>query len=414
MFLSHLPFVNLSNNKEFNSIVINDYDSLNDDSVLKVNNKYAGYKIIQYNKDKLTSDTVKTYGLFRSVILTNDGKVIAFSPPKSVACDYFIDNYPSKISNIVAEEYVEGTMINVFWDTNISEWNISTRNTIGGNTRFFKSSECSKTFKDMFFEALNTNNLYLSHLNPIYCYSFVLQHPENRIVMPVKKPQVYLVALYTIDNTDKNNIKAYSIDMVDVKNFGWQNTTIKFPQIYEWNTYSELIEKYASMNTPYDVMGVVIYNKNTFERTKIRNPTYEQVKSLKGNQPKLQYQYICLRQKGKVVDFLQFYPEHKLECSKYRDMIHLFTSTLFQNYISCYIHKQMPLNEYPPQYKTHMFALHKMYIDNLREKKEFITNKIVIDYVNNLHPSLLMHSLNYNVKKQIIDAKNAICSELHV
>ena len=95
-------------------------------------------------------------------------------------------------------------------------------------------------------------------------------------------------------------------------------------------------------------------------------------------------------------------------------MIHLFTSTLFQNYISCYIHKQMPLNAYSPQYKTHMFSLHKMYIDNLREKKEFITNKIVIDYVNNLHPSLLMHSLNYNVKKQIIDAKNVICSELHV
>jgi hypothetical protein len=33
------------------------------------------------------------------------------------------------------------------------------------------------------------------------------------------------------------------------------------------------------------------------------------VRHLRGNQPKLQYQYLCLRHSGKLPEFLKFYPE---------------------------------------------------------------------------------------------------------
>jgi len=46
-----------------------------------------------------------------------------------------------------------------------------------------------------------------------------------------------------------------------------------------------------------------------------------------------------------------------------------------------------------------MYSLHKRYIDELMPKKLFVTHTEVIKYVNNLHPSVLMHSLNYNIKK---------------
>ena len=44
-----------------------------------------------------------------------------------------------------------------------------------------------------------------------------------------------------------------------------------------------------------------------------------------------------------------------------------------------------------------------MYINELRMSKLFVTNRVVIDYVNNLHPSLLMYSLNYNMRKRNSD-----------
>jgi hypothetical protein len=172
---------------------------------------------------------------------------------------------------------------------------------------------------------------------------------------------------------------------------------------YNFELYSELIDKYCAMNTSYDIVGVIIHNKETGERTKIRNPVYEQVKSLRGNQPKLQYQYLCLRKEGRVKQHLQFYPENKSQFSDFRDQIHLFTETLYNNYIECYIKKQKPLNEYPHEYKCHMFNIHKYYMNELREKKQFITNTFVKKYINDLHPSLLMYCLNYQLRKNNID-----------
>jgi hypothetical protein len=157
------------------------------------------------------------------------------------------------------------------------------------------------------------------------------------------------------------------------------------------------------MNTSYDIVGVVLYNKCTGERSKIRNPAYEQVRNLRGNQPKLQYQYLSLRKEGKVGDFLKFYPENKREFSTFRDQVHLFTNTLFANYISCYIKKEKPLIEFSEQYRTHMYTLHQKYLNELREQKLFVNNSIVQKYVNELPPSLLMYCLNYQLRKRVVD-----------
>ena len=255
----------------------------------------------------------------------------------------------------------------------------------------------------MFLEAAKDNNLILELLNPLYCYSFVLQHPLNRIVVPFKSAKLYLVAMYIINNTDPFDIRVYRINMQDVRNMYWFNANINFPQVYSWENYVDLITTYASMNTPYTVLGVVIVDTLTGTRTKIRNPVYEEVRSLRGNHPKLQYQYISLRKEGKVGDFLKYYPENKKEFSRFRDQIHLFTNTLYENYISCYIKKKKPFMSFPHQFKTHMFNLHKNYLNNLRNEKMYVTNTVVIHYVNDLHPSLLMYSLNYNMRKRNFD-----------
>jgi len=362
------------------------------------------YKVIRYNKNTLCYDNIPTYGIYRSIIVNSDNQVVSFSPSKSVNADSFIKKYNTKNDSLVAEEFVEGTMINVFWDAKIGlsgAWEISTRNTVGAESLFYKSPN-SKTFRTMFLEAAINNNLDLDSLNKNFCYSFVLQHPENRIVVPFKSPQLYLISMYTIDNNDLNNIRVYSVDRTIFLN-SHTNTSVKVPTIYEWTTYSDLINKYASMNTPYDVLGVVIHNNETGERTKIRNPVYEEVRQLRGNQPKIQYQYLCLRKEGRVGDFLKYFPENKKDFSNFRDQIHLFTNTLYSNYVSCYIKKEKPLIEFPEQYRTHMFNIHKEYLHDLKEKKLYVTNTVVIKYVNNIHPSLLMFCLNFNMRKRNVD-----------
>ena len=373
-------------------------------------NDIISYKVIRYDKHLLSCDLNSTYGLCRSVIINSNNKVVGFAPPKSIQSDTFIKSYSLNDINIVAEEFIEGTMINVFWDESISKWEIATRNTVGANSSFYKG-KYAKTFKTMFLEAAINNHLFSDNLEKENCYSFVLQHPENRIVVPFKQPQLYLVAVYKINN-EVDNISVNVLDIQKYKDlFYVLNVTVKFPEIYILDKYADLIQKYASMNTSYNIVGVVLYNKLTGERAKIRNPVYEQVRNLRGNQPKIQYQYLCLRKEGKVGEYLKFYSENKKDFSTFRDQVHLFTNTLFTNYKSCYIKKEKPLLEFSEQYRTHMFNIHQTYLNELREQKLFITNTVVIKYVNEMHPSLLMYCLNFQMRKRIIDT---ICAEHNI
>ena len=398
---------NLSEIPGFNDLIKPDvtYNS----NVLKLNKiecrtNNSIYKVIRYDKNLLCTDLIPSYGLCRSIIINSANKIVGFAPPKSISPDIFIKKYTEN-EEIEAEEFIEGTMINVFFDTSIGvtgSWEISTRNTVGATSSFYKSPG-AKTFRQMFVEAASECKLDINNLEKELCYSFVLQHPENRIVVPFSKPQLYLVGVYKINNSP-NDIKVNFYDAQEYKYyFSELGTTVKFPQIYEFTKYSELIEKYGSMNTSYDIVGVVIHNKITGERSKIRNPVYEQVRNLKGNQPKLQYQYLCLRKEGKVKDFLKFYPENKKDFSSFRDQVHLFTNTLYSNYVSCYIKKEKPLLEFSDQYRTHMFNIHQIYMNELRENKKFINSTVVQKYVNELHPSLLMYCLNFQMRKRNID-----------
>jgi hypothetical protein len=359
------------------------------------------YQIIRYNKDILATDLIPTYGLLRSIVVNSNNLVIGFAPPKSIPADQFIKNYPTKQCHIIAQEFIEGTMINVFYDPSVSCWKIATRNTVDAEVSFYKKENGdSKTFRMMFDEACQQNGLIIETLNPQFCYSYVLQHPDNRIVVPFSKPQLYLVEVYEFFQTE---LRVEVIPRRISCDGQWQNTGIRLPEVYEFTSYSELIEKFASANTPYNIMGIVIKNMETHERAKIRNPNYEEVKHLKGNHCKLQYQYLTLRKAGKLPEFLNYYPETKRDFSECRDKVHIFTNTLHQNYLACYVRKEKPLNMFGPQYRTHMFNIHRQFIDDLKPKSLFVTNNIVQKYVNNLHPSQLMFGLNFHIRKQNVD-----------
>ena len=388
-------------------------DSLNNEKntdslkIVKIQCKSAhniNYNLITYNKSVLCYDLINSIGLCRSIILNASNELVCFAPPKSLKFDQFKNKHPIINSNIIVQEFVEGTMINAFWDKSIGlngAWEIATRQTIGANSGFYKYKD-SKTFRQMFLEAAAENHFHLDLLNKNFCYSFVLQHPENRIVVPFSKKKLYIVGMYSI--LPERKVISYNINRM--KDLDWYGSTISFPNTYSGSitdTYEDYQKKYASHNTSYDIMGVVFYNIVTGERTKLRNPVYENVRSMKGNQPKIQFQYYILRKTGRVGEFLKYYPEQKAYFSTLRDDIHKFTHTLFNNYYECFIKKNKLVNEYD-QYKLHMCNLHKIYIDSLTNgKKTIITFDIVKNYVNNMEIPLLMYSINYPFRKRYLD-----------
>ena len=354
------------------------------------------YKIIRYDKEFMSVDMIKTTGLFRSVI-TDDNGILVFSPPKSLSFEIFMREN-NDVSKITAEEFVEGTMINVFFNCRENEWEIATKSTVGGERIFFQSEDRVLTFRSMFLDVCNAVNLDFNKLSRNYIYSFVMQHPLNRIVKPISEKMLYLIKVYDIHN------KSYLITDIG-REFIYTNvfkeTNVKIPEVYIASSYDELIDKYASMNTPYDCLGVMLHAENG-DRSKLRNPNYEHVRKLRGNQPKIQYQYLSLRKSGKISEFLKFYPEYKKSFYEYRKRLHDFTQTLYTNYVRCYINKEKKLKEFQNEYRMCMYKLHQHYLTYLREDKKHVSFKVVLDYVNSLHQAQQMYLLNYNIKKQFV------------
>ena len=342
------------------------------------------YYMVNYKKDFLNNENINELGYLRSLIFDENCNLLCFSPVKSSYKNAFFENNPNK-QELIVEPLFEGTMINLFYDNRVSKWLISTKSTIGANINYFKNSiNKSKTFKEMVDDAMNKDNLDLQKLNKAEIFSFVLQHPENRIVNLFNYPKLILIEKYRIQ---QNNIEF--LEMAPL------NSLIKFN--FEFNVENG---PYNDIQVPPNIMGCVIKNHVNNQRVKYRNPTFEYVKELRGNQPKLEYTYLQLRKNGRLKEYLKWYPEHSDEMILFRDKIHKFNINLYNNYVGCYIKKVKPLKEYPFEYKNHMFELHEIYKKEKKIQRKSMQYADIINYTNDLHESKLMFSLNYNFRNK--------------
>ena len=379
------------------------------EEIKKESVKNRALYVIKYDKKFITEDNIYTLGQFRSVIVDHE-RIICFSPPKAIPFQKFKDTWGTAANSIIPLEFVEGTMINVFYDLTDNLWEIATRSNIGGYYKFYKDH--TKTFRTMFLEAANHSKSFRfpEALDKEYCYSFVLQHPDNRIVTAFQQPKIVLTNIYKCDGS-----QIHALSYAEICAQAQYPLGVEVPRPLNKVLPANLNQagwqkRFQDKSLDYRIMGAIFLHPSG-ARTKLRNPNYEYVHSLKGNCPKLQFQYYYLRYVQKVKEFLAFYPEYKKKCNKLRWQLHTWTLQLFKNYIRCYIKKEKPLREFSKEFRTHMYSLHQIYLNELVHKKLFITRRRVIDYVNKLEPARLMYSINYklreeyledNIKKQII------------
>ena len=355
--------------------------------------------LIQYIKHKLNYSNITSLGQFRSVI-TDGTKIIAFAPPKSVELDTLTQQCNAG-DNTNITEFCEGTMINLFYNTDRDDWEIATRGNIGARCKFYQYTP--KTFRTMFLEAMNELNIEFTAFDKSKSYSFVLQHPDNRIVVPFKDKQLILTNIYAFDK-----FTVYQMDDAFVQqeskrlNCGYPkciNKVINAPI----NSFDSIINCFSSMSQDYRIVGAMLVDRATGSRAKIRNPTYEYVRHLKGNSPKIQFQYYNLRKLGKVREFLHYYPEMRVKFAEMRAELHKWTNALFRNYTLCYIKKAAPLKNYPFPFRPHMYQLHQHYLNKLRGQHAYVSRSVVIDYVNNLESPRLMFAINYFQNKNKVE-----------
>lgn len=381
--LLHIDGINIKSIIEKNNIYNLENHNILNIKIWNKNNKI--YKIVKYNKDNINTNNLFNAGIFRSLIISN-GKINVFSPPKSLNKEIFFSLNNEK--DCIAEEFIEGTMINLFYDFDIQKWEITTKTSVGAKVSFFKDQP---NFSDLFWEICRDFKIKFDNLPKDLCYSFVMQHPKNKFVVQIKKKSLYLITAYKIDNNTYDIMELSRDEILSLNLVG-----VKYPHRFTFETYKEIILNYGSNNANTNICGIVIRNKNG-DRTKINNPNYEYIKNIRGNHSKLQYQYLYLRNIGKVKEYLHYFPEHREKFNIYRKHLHDFTDTLHINYITCFVNKHQKLENYPYQFKPHMYELHQKYMI-LKNENKCINKDVIINYVNTLHPAKLMYSLNYHLR----------------
>lgn len=369
---------------------------------------FNDFTIVKYNKALLDIEKDSMLGFFRSIILKKN-TIVSFSPQKCLNFNTFIEN--NEFSDCNVSPMIEGTMINLFYDhshslethEDLKHWVICTRSNIGASCRF--NLDHKETFRDMFIEAARNIILYDTDLDKDLCYSFVLQHPKNKTIVPCEKPKITLTHVYKIkDNnvfevTDSiQNDKCSRVSMIKNKYFT-KNA------MYTMNDWFSLIDICSGDELHHEIPGFMIKNKKG-ERAKINNIAYKMAKELHGNIQKKQYQYLKLRQENKLNDYLKTFPNDKEIFNRYQTDLYDWTEDLYNHYVDCFIVREKRLKNAPFEFKPILYNLHSQYINYLKPNNKKVNFNFVKEYVKHIPIPKLMFSLNYKHRPNTTEGKH--------
>jgi hypothetical protein len=248
----------------------------------------------------------------------------------------------------------------------------------------------------MFLESFRANHnedlndlAFLAYLPKNACYTFIVQHTKNIIMLPVKECCAYLVSIYALNN---NIIKCIPQEEYET----WQairnlSGIIKFPNKYEdVSNYNELPNYYKE-----GANGIMVTNTETGERAKFLSNKYEQLKTSIKIPANIQYLYFCLRRMKKVAEYIGEYPTHKKVFYNIRNEYEEFITDVHNLYVDIYARGKYnkDVNKY---HATWCKKIHEdMFVPFINKIiKTTITRRIVRDYFDNFEPRQLLYIMN--------------------
>jgi hypothetical protein len=351
-----------------------------------------------YEEDFMSEDTM--IGCYRSVVVDPETNyILCFSPPKSINNEAFkmlhLLEHNKINQNLMKNAIIEGTMINLFYDPRRETWEIATKGAIGGKywyyrTQYDGTDNCQLTFRDMFCDALKVSrdcefsNIGLfDKLNKDHCYNLVLQHPNNHIVLQIHEPMLYIVSAFKLEKSMVSYVNIHEEYIIQ----SFNGSVVRFPN--EYTVDETIYSNFAEDDNYYNVYpGYMVTDIHTGLRSSFKNPNYEYIKSIRGNNPNMQFHFFALQQADKLKEFLQYFPKYKDMFYKFHIQCGKFIQSIHDAYVSYYVQKKgkdvrIPKNIFPHIYKLH-FDVHLPSIEI--GNKVIVTKQIVADYWNKMEP----------------------------
>jgi len=344
------------------------------------------YVIIRYVKSESNFNVAGT-DLFRSVVWdTVNNRPVCMAPQKANNGGVPLN---TELTNI--QDFLDGVMIQAYvTSSEPTVLRLCSRTKMDANTGFYSK----KTFAEMFAECLattpvRTSDALLMLLRETMSNaeagsafaSFVIQHPEHRIVQKLHMPDLNIVHVGTVSSTGTVNLMESSSEwLAPLRRLQIPSYPIKM--FHSEEDVQSLMRRTAVQNG-FRWQGLV-FKDGTGARWRMRSSSYMLLRNLRGAEAKSVDRFLRLRSEGKVTDYLKHYADERKEFWEYETSLRDRTADSLVAYSAVHKAHSMKFSELPLEYKPVVHLLHVEYLNSLRPKKQSVQLSTAINVVNKL------------------------------
>ena len=351
------------------------------------------YRVIRYEK-KSTNMKSPLVQWMRSTIWDTEANLpVCVSPTKAKDDDV----PPIGCDLPLIQDFMDGSMVNMFLpafdEATVTQPSatLATRSQIGAGGNFYSQ----RSFAELFADALTLTNMNLDQLaltvrhsfkdvKNVHAYfaSFLLQHPEHRVVSKVSQARIYLIHTGYVTKDGKTVIEDTSELHAEPE------LAALAPPQYHMNGFSTVADYQSFLNTQLNTKGW-FWQGLTFKdvngnRWRTRNPKYLALRALRGSEALPLDRWLRLRSEGKVLEYVKHYGEERTMFWDFEQRFRALTLAVYAGYVDVHKAHTKKLAELPKNVSPCVFRLHAHYLEHLKPQTLTVKQKDAIDLVNKM------------------------------
>ena len=313
----------------------------------------SDYAIIYYKKSQ-SNMSMPHVKASRSVIWNKyTNTVVLVSPAHGRAMSTITASERDTVTSV--EEFVDGVMINLFYDPDPAQqkWRVATRTCLDATNTFYGT----KSFASLFWETIASIGLSVNDLDKHERFSWVLTHPEERIVVPC----LYGIPRLVLIPTNPRDSYHPSLRALFPKKY-----SVPASQIEEF-----VFAEGKRFGTSWQ--GVVVHTPT--DRFKLRSNEYNVARHLRGNQAKKSYLWLERWSENRLGAYLRLFPEEQHDATTCIDSFKILTQEVYDWYSRVYKKHELPLGQVPQKFRKLLWDAHTSHAGSYFQNLVVFMNK---------------------------------------
>jgi len=361
-----------------------------------ISNTY--YQICNYDKDYICFDEAKDITQYRSVVKSHpEGQLLSFSLPRKSTLKVVTQNILHVRPPLFINEFIEGPMIQLFYDHRYSLWEIATKNAVGGHYPLSSENPTSTTRKyDSYIRTLFCKAFASDSLQRIPCLDYFSKNHSYHFVFKMDILQLYVVGVYEIKSDDNRAIYIPPSKYTQWESF--QNIPLYFPTVYDMPNHIDenTLEEFC---IEHGLDGAVIHNTRNASHYVFKSRRLTEKHATSHIDSAMFYRFLSVKQANLETPYLEKHVEHKKMFRKFHTLYHNTVTSIYEHYCAFYIRKTV--DSMPSKYKYYIEELHRRYyLSSLAKKqRKSITKRLVYDYFATLSPSQQLYACFYEQRE---------------